>query len=99
MARTSRSSRPFLIAALLAFAAVPALAQGVGNNEPASPRSRPQVFAIGAPRLDVGSLAYPSTATLGADQTGRAVNHVTRDRVPAYQHGFEVGGQAYPTPR
>ncbi len=99
MFRTSPSARPFLIAALLAFAAVPALAQGVGNNEPGFRPGSPQLFAIGAPRLDLGSQAYPSTATLGAEQTGRAVNHVTRAQVPAYQHGFDVGSQAYPTPR
>ena len=99
MFHTPSSTRPLLIAALLAFAAVPALAQGVGNNEPSFMPGHTQVFAIGAPRLDLGSQAYPSTATLGSDQAGRGVNHVTRERVPAYQHGFDVGSQAYPTPR
>ena len=99
MVRTTSSTKPVLLAALLALVAVPALAQGVGTHEPASMRGRPQVFAIGAPRLDVGSQAYPSTATLGPDQTSRVVNHVTREKVPAYQLGFDVGGKAYPTPR
>ncbi len=99
MFRNSPSARPLLIAALLALTAVPALAQGVGNSEPGFVPGRAQVFAIGAPRLDLGSQAYPSTATLGAEQISRGVNHVTRERVPAYQHGFDVGSQAYPTPR
>ena len=99
MFRTTSRVTPLSLAALLALVAVPALAQGVGSNEPASMRGLPQVFAIGAPRLDVGSKAYPSTATLGPDQTSRVVNHVTRDKVPAYQLGFDVGGKAYPTPR
>ena len=99
MFRTASNARPLLFAALLALAAGPALAQGVGSNEPASMQGRPQTFAISIPLLDVGSRAYPSTAAFGADQAIRGVNHVTRQQVPAYQHGFEVGGQAYPTPR
>ncbi len=99
MFRITSSAKPILLTALLALAAVPALAQGVGNNEPASMKDRAQMFAIGAPRLDVGAQAYPSTAALGADQASRGVNHVTREEVPAYQHGFDVGSQAYPAPR
>ncbi len=90
---------PYAVAALLALAAVPALAQGVGNNEPASMQGRPQIFAVSAVQLDLGAQAYPSTAALGADQPSQGVNHVTRERVPAYQHGFDMGSQAYPTPR
>ena len=99
MFRTPSTAKPLLLASLLALAAVPALAQGVGTNEPASAQGRPQVFAISTMRLDLGAQAYPSTAALGADQASRGVNHVTRERVPAYQHGFDVGSQAYPTPR
>ena len=99
MFRTPSSAKPLLLAALLALAAVPALAQGAGTNEPASLQARPQVFAIGAPRLDIGAQAYPSTSALGTDQTRQGVNHVTREQVPAYQHGFDVGSQAYPAPR
>lgn len=99
MFRTSLTAKPLLLASLLALAAVPALAQGVGTNEPASAQGRPQVFAISAVQLDIGSQAYPSTAALGADQTSVGVNHVTRERVPAYQHSFDVGSQAYPVPR
>ncbi len=92
-------TKPFLLAAMLALAAVPALAQGVGTNEPASMRDSPQFFAPSAPRLDLGSQAYPTTAALGTDPAGRVTNHVTREAVPAYQFGFDVGSQAYPTPR
>lgn len=99
MSRTPSGAKPLLLAALLALTAVPALAQGVGSNEPSSMQGRPQIFVIGAPRLDLGAQAYPSTETLGAGQGPQGVNHVTRVRVPAYQLGFDVGSQAYPTPR
>ena len=99
MFRTTTSTKPLLLATLLALAAVPALANGADNNELASVQGRPQVFAIGAPRLDLGAQPYPSTVALGADQASQGVNHVTRERVPAYQHGFDVGSQAYPAPR
>ena len=92
--------QPLLLAsALLALAASPAAALGGNGNEPSPTRGRAQVFAIGAARLDFGSQAYPSTTALGPSQTRRGVNHVTRDRVPAYQRGFDVGSKAYPEPQ
>lgn len=99
MFRSPCSAKPLLPAVLLALVAAPALANGVATNEPALAGGRPQHVAVGARRLDVGAQAYPNTATLGSDQASRGVNHVTRARVPAYQHGFDVGSQAYPTPR
>ncbi len=99
MFRTPSSATPLLLAALLALAAAPAFAQGVGSNEPTSASILPQHFAVGAGRLDIGAQAYPSTAALGADMASQGVNHVTRAQVVAYQSGFDVGSQAYPMPR
>ena len=77
MFRTTSRAKPVLFAALLALGATPALAQGVGNNEPISASSS-QHFAIGEGRLDVGAQAYPTTAALGADMVSQGVNQVTR---------------------
>ncbi len=68
---------------------------GDSADEPFSIQGRPQVMALSLPRLDLGSEAYPSTAGLGASG-GQVTNQVIREGVPAYQHGFDVGSEAYP---
>jgi hypothetical protein len=81
-----------LAAALIALAA-PALASD-GDQGPAPGRA--QVFALAAPRLDLGSEAYLSTTGLGAvGEQGRTAT-VVRTGVPAYQHGVDTGAETAP---
>jgi hypothetical protein len=94
-------ARQILLAAVaLTALAMPTLAsaENEATNEPSSMQGRPQVFAVGASRVDVGSEQYPSVISQGADAPG-SVNRVTRWAVPAYQGGFDVGSEAYPAPR
>jgi hypothetical protein len=72
---------------------------GDSQDEPFSLQGRSQVFNRSLPELNVGSEAYPSTAGQGGAGDGRVTNHVTREGVPSYQHGFDTGAEAYPAPR
>jgi hypothetical protein len=83
--------------ALLALA-VPAFA-GDGDQGPFLMQAHPPALQRTVPGRDVGSEAYPATIGLGAANPSEFTNHVLRDRVPAYQRGFDVGAESYPEPR
>ncbi len=70
-----------------------------GDGDQGPSPGLPQVFVYSPARIDVGSETYPSTVGLGPASAGEFTNHVTRDGVPAYQHGFDVGSETYPEPR
>lgn len=88
----TRTQLALAAAALIALTA-PALASD-GDQGPAP--GRPQVFALTLPRLDLGTEAYPATAGLGAGEAGQVTGTVVRDRVPAYQRGFDAGTESAP---
>jgi hypothetical protein len=92
----TRTKYPLLVSAALFALGGSALA-GDGDQGP-SP-GLPQAFERSAPRLDLGSEAYPSTVGLGPNSAGEFTNHVTRNGTPAHQRGFDVGSEAYPEPR
>jgi hypothetical protein len=93
------STKPILLAAALALGSTAQAFTGDSQDEPFSIQGRPQVFAHSTPGLDLGSDAYPTTVGLGADSAGQIMNHVTREGVPSYQHGFDTGFEVYPEPR